>query len=234
MILPGDGNLWWTGAIKKGMEYAYHQGAEYFIWLNDDCYPYKGSIDKLVNLCKSDSKIIAGGQCFDPDTLKFNYAGIVVKNNNIIEVSELENKVLECDGISGNLACLPSSLVRDIGYPNSETFPHYYGDHVYISNAKKREYKLLINENAKALSRNDHPRISWLNPDKPLLTYWQDYFKIKSPSYWKAELNYYKAMFGLHGIVLYIYRKIIRFWLFFLFVKITPSSFRQSLKQIKQ
>jgi hypothetical protein len=48
-----------------------------------------------------------------------------------------------------------------------------------------------------------------------------------------AELNYYKAMFGLQGIGLYVYRKIIRFWLFFLFVKITPSSFRQSLKQIK-
>ena len=23
IILTGDGNLWWTGAIKKGMEYAY-------------------------------------------------------------------------------------------------------------------------------------------------------------------------------------------------------------------
>jgi hypothetical protein len=41
-------------------------------------------------------------------------------------------------------------------------------------------------------------------------------------------------MFGLQGIGLYVYRKIIRFWLFFIFVKITPSSFRQSLKQIKQ
>ncbi|MFP3345185.1 glycosyltransferase, partial [Halomonas sp. SIMBA_159] len=33
-ILTGDGNLWWTGAIRKGMEYAYERGAEYFIWLN--------------------------------------------------------------------------------------------------------------------------------------------------------------------------------------------------------
>ena len=36
-LIWGDGNLWWGGAIAKGMEYAIVQGAEYIIWLNDDC-----------------------------------------------------------------------------------------------------------------------------------------------------------------------------------------------------
>lgn len=234
IILIGDGNLWWTGAIKKGMEYAYEKGAEYLIWLNDDCYPYKNSIDRLVELCKSNFKIIAGCQCFDPDTLKFNYAGIVIKDNNIVEVSELDYRALECDGISGHLACLPRILIKEIGYPKPEFYPHYYGDHAYTHQAKKRGYKLLIHENAKAISKNDHPKISWLNPDKPLSFYWQDYFKIKSPSYWKANLNYYREFFGFKGILFFIYRKIIRFWLFYLFVKITPSFFRQSLKQVKK
>jgi hypothetical protein len=88
----------------------------------------------------------------------------------------------------------------------------------------------LIQADAIAFCQNDHPKISWLNPDKSFLSYWQDYFKIKSPSYWKAELNYYREFFGFKGILFFIYRKIIRFWLFYIFVKITPSSFRQSLK----
>jgi GT2 family glycosyltransferase len=29
------------------MKYAIAQGAEYTIWLNDDCYPQKGSLEKL-------------------------------------------------------------------------------------------------------------------------------------------------------------------------------------------
>jgi GT2 family glycosyltransferase len=234
IILPGDGNLWWTGAIKKGMEYAYQKGAEFFIWLNDDCYPYKGSIDKLVDLCKSDPKIIAGGQCFDPDTLTPSYGGIGVKEGKVNFIHAQNKALLECDGLAGNLACISKQIVDKIGYPNSSLFPQYYGDVTYTNTAKKNGYKLIISQSAKAFCKNDHPRISWLNPDKPLLAYWQDYFKIKSSSYWKAELNYYKAMFGLQGIGLYVYRKIIRFWLFFIFVKITPSSFRQSLKQIKQ
>lgn len=233
IILAGDGNLWWTGAIKKGMEYAYEKGAEYFIWLNDDCYPHNGSIGRLVELCKSDCRIIAGCQCFDPDTLRFNYAGIVIKNNNIVEVSELGYRTLECDGISGHLACLPRLLIEDIGYPKPEFYPHYYGDHAYTHHAKKRGYKLLIHENAKAVSKNDHQIISWLDPKEPLLSYWQDYFKIGSTSYWRAELNYYREFFGFKGIVFFVYRKIIRFWLFFIFAKIIPLSWRQSLKKLK-
>ncbi|MEL6945455.1 MAG: glycosyltransferase, partial [Bacteroidota bacterium] len=44
ILLKGDGNLWWTGAIRMGMEYAYKQDADYIIWLNDDTLPLAGSI----------------------------------------------------------------------------------------------------------------------------------------------------------------------------------------------
>jgi GT2 family glycosyltransferase len=231
IILTGDGNLWWTGAIEKGMKYAYERGAHYFIWLNDDCYPHEGAIGRLTDLCSSSSKIIAGGQCYDPDTLQKSYAGIVLQKNDIIEVASLTRKVIECDAISGHLACISRQLVQEIGYPDSQKFPHYYGDHIYTLTAKKIGYKLIIEEKATAFAKNDHPEVSWLNPDKPLLLYWQEYFTIKSSSYWRAELNYYQALFGIRGIVLYIYLKIIRFWLFFIFVNLTPSSFREFLKR---
>ncbi|MCZ8038601.1 MAG: glycosyltransferase family 2 protein [Microcystis wesenbergii TW10] len=234
IILQGDGNLWWTGAIKMGMEYAYQQGAEYFIWLNDDCYPQKEAISQLVNLCQSNPKIIAGGQCFDPDTLEPSYGGIAIKKYEVINIYDKQKILLECDGLAGNLICIYKQVIDTIGYPNSFLFPQYYGDVIYTNVAKKMGYKLMVFQKSIALCKNDHPRISWLNPDKPLLTYWQDYFQIKSSSYWKAELNYYRELFGFQGILLYVYKKIVRFWLFFIFVTITPPSFRQSLKQIKQ
>ena len=233
VILAGDGNLWWTGAIKKGMEYAYEQGAEYLIWLNDDCYPKKDTILKLINTCQSHKNTIVGAQSLELDTFSPSYGGIITKGNNIIETHALENNLLECDGLSGNLVCIHKNLVRDIGYPNYQIFPQYYGDVTYTHRAKSNGYKLLIQGDAIAFCKNDHPKISWLNPDKSLLSYWQDYFRIGSVSYWKAELSYYREMFGLKGTGLYVYQKIIRFWLFFIFIKITPSSLRQSLKKIK-
>lgn len=233
IILTGDGNLWWTGAIKKGMEYAYEKGAEYLIWLNDDCYPQKETILKLINTCKSNKNIIVGAQSLDPDTLQPTYGGIISKGDKIIEVHALQNNLLECDGLSGNLVCMHNILIKDIGYPVFKKYPQYYGDVTYTKYAKKKGYKLLIQGDAIAFCQNDHPKISWLNPEKPFLSYWQDYFKIGSPSYWKSDLNYYREMFGARGIGLYIYQKIIRFWLFYLLVKITPSFFRQSLKKSK-
>ena len=137
-VLAGDGNLWWTGAIKKGMEYAYAQGAEYFIWLNDDCYPQKGAITKLLDACKSNPKLIVGGQSLDPDTLEPSYGGIVGKKNRIELVNAPHNSWLECDGLAGNFVCLPRSAVELTGYPDNKLFPQYYGDVTYTNMAKKK------------------------------------------------------------------------------------------------
>jgi len=35
-IIHGDGNLWWSGAINKGVEFALDRGAGLILWLNDD------------------------------------------------------------------------------------------------------------------------------------------------------------------------------------------------------
>jgi len=233
IILMGNGNLWWTGAIAMGMKHAYEHGAEYLIWLNDDCYPQERTIAKLINTCQLSKNVIVGAQSLDSDTLQPSYGGVVTKWLNIIEISALEGNIQECDGLNGNLVCIPRIVIKDIGYPNFKIFPQYHGDTTYTKQAKKCGYRLLIQGDAITFCTNDHPKISWLNPNKPIIFYWKDYFKIGSPHYWKSELNYYKEMFGISGIGLYIYQKIIRFWLFVIFVTVTPVSLRQFLKRVK-
>ncbi|ACK73188.1 glycosyl transferase family 2 [Gloeothece citriformis PCC 7424] len=230
-VLNGDGNLWWTGAIKKGMEYAYNQNAQYIIWLNDDCYPQKGSIDQLLDLCQSNPKLIVGGQSLDPDTLEPSYGGIIRNNYLIKEIHTQEKTIVDCDGLNGNLVCFSRQVINTIGYPNYQIFPHYHGDTTYTNLAKRKGYQVIIFGEAIALCKNDHPQVCWLLPERPLLNYWQDYFKIKSASYWKAEINYYKAILGSSGIIIYLYQKIIKFWIFVLIGTIIPLKFRQQFKK---
>jgi GT2 family glycosyltransferase len=235
IILVGDGNLWWTGAIKMGMEYAYKQNAEYFIWLNDDCYPTKGAIDLLINTCRFSLKTIVGAQSFDSKTGNPSYGGIKVIKNKILPINALEKCLISCDGLNGNLVCFPISVIDDVGYPLSDILPQYHGDSSYTKLAKNLGYILFINGKAISFCDNKHLRVSWLNPEKSMLEYWQDYFKVGSPSYWKAEIFYYRTMLGNKGIFIYIYQKVIRFWLFFLLNQVIPSSFRKLLsKNIKQ
>ena len=66
-ILQGDGNLWWTGAIRRGMQYASEQGAEFFIWLNDDCRVEPNAIADLVRFCREHPQAIVGAQGFEAD-----------------------------------------------------------------------------------------------------------------------------------------------------------------------
>jgi GT2 family glycosyltransferase len=230
-ILTGDGNLWWTGGIKKGMEYAYKHGAEYFIWLNDDCYPVSGAIAKLLEICKSEPNIIVGGQSLDPNTKKPSYGGIICSKTDILPIHNLAQLNLECDGLNGNLVCFPIRVIERIGYPDARLFPHYHGDTTYTSLAKQNGYKLLINSQALAFCDNDHPTISWLLSSKPLLDYWQDYFKIKSAFYWKAELAYYCQVLGIIGAFVYVYQRIIKFWSIALLIRPLPNKVRVYLKQ---
>ena len=76
IILKGDGNLWWTGAIKKGMEYAYEHGAEYLIWLNDDCLVESHTFDDLVSFCRIHVDSVIGCQGVDfKDHNRINFGG---------------------------------------------------------------------------------------------------------------------------------------------------------------
>ncbi len=231
-VLTGDGNLWWTGAIKKGMEYAYEQGAEYFIWLNDDCYPLPGAIARLLELCKSNTNIIVGGQSLDPDTRKPSYGGIVCRHIKILPIHNLNELNLECDGLNGNFVCFPLQVIKTIGYPNAILFPHYHGDTTYTNLAKKNGYRLLINSQALAFCLNDHPSVSWLFATKSLLECCYGYFKIKSSFYWKAELAYYYQLLGFVGIFTYIYQRIIKLWLIMLLINPLPNIIRLHLRQL--
>ncbi|MDV3001972.1 MAG: hypothetical protein N5P05_003578 [Chroococcopsis gigantea SAG 12.99] len=230
-ILRGDGNLWWTGGIKKGMEYVYSQGAEYFLWLNDDCTPGAGTIETLLSLCQTHSNSIAAAQVIDPDTGAPTYGGFLCGNGQIVPVDAAENDRY-CDALNGNLVCFPRRVIDDIGYPDARLFPHYHGDTTYTRKAHKAGYELLLVKEAIAFGKNDHAPVSWVNPPVSVMNYWQDYFHIKSPYYWKADLAHHIYLLGYRGFFIYLWNRILKFSLISLFVAPLPKNVRLQLQQI--
>ncbi len=53
--------------------------------------------------------------------------------------------------MSGNLVCLPRSVVEKIGYPLSKQLPHCLADIVYTWEAKKAGYELEVLGDATAV-----------------------------------------------------------------------------------
>ena len=144
-ILPGDGNLWWTGAIKKGMEYAYEQGAEYFVWLNDDCLVSKKAIPDLVAFCRQSNLNIIGCQGYELDNYNQIAFGGKYKHWGDYQLTKFsENEINKCELLSGNLVVFPKTLIEKIGFPNPDILPHYGGDALFLIRARKAGFKIFI------------------------------------------------------------------------------------------
>jgi GT2 family glycosyltransferase len=229
-VLLGDGNLWWTGAIRWGMEYACEQGAEFLIWLNDDCLPQPGAIAHLLSICKTNSKTIVGGQAIDPDTLLPSYGGVLSRTFKIEPVNAKAHQLVECDGLNGNLVCMPSSVVEAIAYPNQFRFPHYHADTTYTHLAKQNGYQLLLCGDAVAFCKNDHTPISWLSDKRSILWLLKQRFAIKSPHYWRAHLGFYRELLGPIGVGTYIYEMVLKFSAIIMIKILLPYQLKCRLK----
>jgi GT2 family glycosyltransferase len=145
IILSGDGNLWWTGAIKKGMEYAYQQGAEYFIWLNDDCLVSARAIQDLVSFSRQSNNNIIGCQGYElnnPGTIAFGGKFKTWKGYQLVDFPK--DRVSECDLLSGNLVCISQAVIKKISYPDPDILPHYGGDSLFLIKARKAGFKLFV------------------------------------------------------------------------------------------
>lgn len=205
VVLRGNGQLWWTGAISMGMEYAYHQGANYFIWLNDDTLPQAKAITKLIQHCDRAPKRIATGQCYaDGELTHPTYGGQCKRPLSIQLLSTPLGKQMPCDCTSGNLVCLPRSVIDDIGYPPADQLPHCRADVVYTLRAKQAGYDLQVLGDAIAIAALNPLDQGWIFSPIPMGYRWRQLFSLKSnihpPSYWV----YCNKVFGILGPILFL------------------------------
>lgn len=139
-ILEGDGNLWWTGAICKGMEYAKNQGADYLIWLNDDCHPLKQTLAQLITLMSSDPNMIVAPTC------RLSLTGKLVDNgySKGQRLTAQKGDICPVKTVNGYCVGLPMAVYDRIGLPDAQRFPHYCGDDTYILRANRAGYTIWI------------------------------------------------------------------------------------------
>ncbi|NEQ47619.1 MAG: glycosyltransferase family 2 protein [Leptolyngbya sp. SIOISBB] len=173
-VLQGDGNLWWTGAIKKGMKYAYERNADFVIWLNDDCEFSEQTITNLVGFCYQNSESVIGCEVRDKQSGLFvSYGGQqkTWKGFRLIQTSP--GQITHCDALCGNIVCIPRKLIDVIGYPNAKALPHYGGDTLYTIKARKSGFSIFVDNRTLVLNTMDkepklYPRNWLLAPGSPL------------------------------------------------------------------
>lgn len=207
-VLKGDGDLWWTGAIAQGMKYACEQGAEYLIWLNDDCQPAPETIPALVQFCREHPGAIAGAQGVEgdqPEQVAFGGKVKTWKGFRFLQVPP--GQVQECDLLSGNLVCLPRAVVEAIGYPDPHITPHYGGDSLFLIRAKKAGFRLFVDARYPVLNSPGEPKLyptRWLTAEGEPLRILKMVFVPQSGLSWRVwwQLNW--EAYSVWGIFMFV------------------------------
>jgi GT2 family glycosyltransferase len=214
-LVLGDGNLWWTGGICLGMEYAIAQGAEHILWMNDDTLPLAGTIDRLLTFCRTNPKTITTAQCYSDESLRFpTYGGQIKRGFNVGLIQTGPGETNSCDCMSGNLVCFPRSVVETIGYPEKHLMPQYTADIVYTWEAKKVGFELTVLGDAIAICEfNPDTDGGWSTSTKPMLDRWRQLRSPKSSLYPSSYWRYCQSFFGVWAYLLfpYAYGKLLLF-----------------------
>jgi GT2 family glycosyltransferase len=195
VVLPGNGDLWWTGAMAKAMEYAYAQGAEYFIWLNDDCTPEENALSQLIEFMRSHLDTIVAPTCYS-----YTDNSLVQQHNAFIgrkSCAANPGEVIYVDGMSGWCTAIPASVFAKIGSPDTYKFPHYSGDDTYILRATRAGFKACVIGDIKVtLFGAVHPKLnfrSYFQPGITALETFQSLFWSKKSPYRLPTLFFYQT-----------------------------------------
>jgi glycosyltransferase involved in cell wall biosynthesis len=207
-LLQGNGNLWWTGAIAQGMRYAYDQGAEFIIWLNDDCELAPETLRALVQFCQDHPKAIAGAQGFAKIQLDQPAFGGKRKTWQGYRYIKAEpNQILPCDLLSGNVVCLPRAVIDKIGYPDIRRTPHYGGDSLYLLRAKKAGFEIFVDGRYSTLSLQGESHLypsNWLTCDGEPSRLLKLVFNPHSGLSWRVWLHLNWEAYSLWGFVMFL------------------------------
>lgn len=153
-ILVGDGNLFWTGAINKGIDQAIKDECDYIHLMNDDINFNENFLLELYQASKQYPKAIIGSiACNVHNPQQIVRGGIFLTDKKTTPWEEVKDVQLEdikkknfyaVDSLSGRSVLIPSKIIRNIGYFDNKHFPHAFADFDYFFRAKKHGYQIMV------------------------------------------------------------------------------------------
>lgn len=157
-LVHGDGNLWWAGGIKTGIDYSIQgdQDDDFMMTLNNDVTLFPGFLEEAVKLShKYPDSFIGGISVDNGDNQKivatgwrmvswpFAYTKRVWWPGTLSDLLN-EPEVIDVDFVPGTATIIPVHLVKKFGTVNPSILPHYHADSEYAYRLKKNGVPVLI------------------------------------------------------------------------------------------
>ena len=202
-VLPGNGDLWWGGAMRLGMDAAMQDGADFLVWLNDDCLPDPGTLRLLVDHAARTGGI-AAGWALTPSGGTYGAYRKSWRGFRSVAVPAPGGAV-SCDAAAGNCVAFARGVVAAIGLPDAARLPHALLDVDYTLTATRRGFRLDLL--GSAVCRNDDnlqpAAASWLLDAQSPMKQWKLLLRPHSTYNYRASFRLHWRHWGAWGLVLY-------------------------------
>ena len=187
--LIGDGNLWWGGAIQKGLEYVHAHGndEDYVLFLNNDTWFAPDYVETLIRVSRE-----AGGAAVGSAIHEEGHTPPLVSIGPKININRLAvwdllsqlspeeqrdpKRTYRVDALSGRGTLYPAILFRRYGGMHTRLLPHYMADYEIAMRFGRAGIPLLVSTEAVVFS----PPV--YGNDVSKISLWQRYFSIRSSS----------------------------------------------------
>lgn len=174
-IIPGDGNLYWCGGMRKAWANAASTEPDYYLLLNDDTVLYPTALSTLLAMCPTpDTPVIAVGAICDPETKQWVYGG----NQSDYPFVCGADKPRPCRTMNANCTLVPRAVYRKIGMFH-HAYRHAMGDTDYGLEASRRGVVIFESSSFVGECEANPETNSWRDTTLPRMTRWRKLTSVK-------------------------------------------------------
>ena len=191
VIIRGNGNLWWAGALQKGMDWIRNNKVnsdDMVLIMNDDTTFEPDFISIGIKILLENKRALLTATGFNIKTsIPEDVGGYYLnwKNLNFIETFDLEK--INCLSTRGLI--LRASDFLDIGRFHIKLLPHYLSDLEFTMRAQELGYKLIVKSEFKINIDFQLTGIRELDYKEDYIKFMKNMFSIRNamnPVYWSS------------------------------------------------
>lgn len=220
-VLNGDGNLWWTGAVRMGAEYALRQGYEHILIMNDDLDLDNDFLVELLKVAEKDPNALVSSIKLNkkPDgteqiiTAGFKEVGWLREVEPIFfdqSYSPALPEVIQCEMLTGSSLLIPAAVFQKIGQFDNARFPHGFGDFEFTLRASQAGFKCLVATKSRIFTEHNQNYTNRYLVKSTRMDYMRNLFNNTKFGYGFISLYYLSCMRKPYylGIILYCRRSL--------------------------
>lgn len=139
IVLPGSGNLWWTGAVNVGVQYALQGSFDAVLIMNDDIEVAPDFLPQLLKVAVSKPGALVSAITLHRDedgrvsilNCGFRRVGFFGDVQTLLAGEAYRDDLeaaVPCDILTGATLFVPMAVFKKIGIFDSRNFPHNWGD----------------------------------------------------------------------------------------------------------